>query len=67
MVPLGRHGQPEAEDVAGVTAFLASDLAGYVTGESLVVDGGWTGWRRLRPGGSAPPDRDPRRSRGPVD
>jgi NAD(P)-dependent dehydrogenase (short-subunit alcohol dehydrogenase family) len=43
MVPLGRYGQPE--DVAGAVVFLASDLAGYVTGESLVVDGGWTSWR----------------------
>jgi len=43
MVPLGRYGQPE--DIAGAATFLASDLAGYVTGESLVVDGGWTSWR----------------------
>ena len=42
-VPLDRYGQPE--DVAGVATFLASDLASYVTGESLVVDGGWTRWR----------------------
>ncbi|WP_336336656.1 SDR family oxidoreductase [Haloarcula brevis] len=43
LVPLGRYGQPE--DIAGAATFLASDLAGYVTGESLVVDGGWTSWR----------------------
>jgi len=43
MVPLGRYGQPE--DIAGAAVFLASDLAAYVTGESLVVDGGWTSWR----------------------
>lgn len=37
-IPLGRHGQPE--DVVGAVLFLASDTAGYVTGQVLVVDGG---------------------------
>lgn len=37
-IPLGRHGRPE--DVANVFAFLASDEAGFVTGDSVVVDGG---------------------------
>ncbi len=37
-IPLGRFGQPE--DVAKVVAFLASDMASYVTGASLLVDGG---------------------------
>lgn len=37
-VPLGRLGQPE--DLAGPAIFLASDLARYVTGAALLVDGG---------------------------
>ena len=38
MVPLGRMGRPE--DVAQAVAFLASDAAGYVTGQILPVNGG---------------------------
>jgi 3-oxoacyl-[acyl-carrier protein] reductase len=37
-IPLGRPGRPE--DVSGVVRFLCSDAAGYVTGQTLVVDGG---------------------------
>jgi 3-oxoacyl-[acyl-carrier protein] reductase len=37
-IPLGRLGRPE--DIAGAVAFLSSDLAAYVTGQVLVVDGG---------------------------
>lgn len=39
-IPLGRAGQPE--DVAAAALFFASDLAAYVTGQNLCVDGGWT-------------------------
>ncbi|MGH7329279.1 MAG: SDR family oxidoreductase, partial [Polyangiaceae bacterium] len=37
-VPLGRPGKPE--DVSGVVRFLCSEAAGYVTGQTIVVDGG---------------------------
>jgi 3-oxoacyl-[acyl-carrier protein] reductase len=39
-IPLGRLGDPE--DVAGVVAFLCSDAASFITGQTLVVDGGMT-------------------------
>ena len=37
--PLGRFGQPE--DIAGVAVFLASDAAGWVTGERIGASGGF--------------------------
>src|SRR5947209_3239259 len=61
LVPLGRAGVPE--DIAGAAVFLASDLAGYVTGVTLPVDGGTraaAGWYRDPEGESwllGPPPR----------
>lgn len=40
LVPLGRLGQPT--DIAGAVSYLCSPDAGYVTGQTLVVDGGFT-------------------------
>jgi 2-dehydro-3-deoxy-D-gluconate 5-dehydrogenase len=48
-IPMNRLGSPG--DVAGAAVFLASDAAGYITGQVLAVDGGWLagggGWRSL--------------------
>ncbi len=38
--PMGRFGR--AEEVAAAAVYLASDAAGFLTGQTLVLDGGWT-------------------------
>lgn len=39
-VPMGRLGNPD--DIAPAVSFLLSDGAKYITGQNLIVDGGWT-------------------------
>lgn len=39
-VPMGRMGNPD--DIAPSVSFLLSDEAKYITGQNLIVDGGWT-------------------------
>ncbi|MCL5966094.1 MAG: SDR family oxidoreductase [Deltaproteobacteria bacterium] len=39
-IPMGRFGRPS--DISGAVLYLASEAAGYVTGQTIVVDGGWT-------------------------
>ena len=40
MIPAGRLGKPE--EFGATATFLASQPAAYITGQALVIDGGWT-------------------------
>jgi len=43
-VPLGRLSIPE--DIGNMVAFISSDLGGFITGQSILIDGGRTFWKK---------------------
>ncbi|QRM47231.1 glucose 1-dehydrogenase [Rhizobium sp. BG4] len=48
-IPLGRIGEPQ--DIANMAVILASDVAGYITGTTIFVDGGMTDYPSFSHGG----------------
>ena len=42
VIPIGQPGYPA--DIAAAAVFLASDEAGFINGQTLIVDGGWTAY-----------------------
>jgi NAD(P)-dependent dehydrogenase (short-subunit alcohol dehydrogenase family) len=39
-LPVGRWGK--VEEIGGLACYLCSDLAGFITGTDILIDGGWT-------------------------